>query len=455
VNADPSPPDPRRESSEPAYEGPDPERPAASAPTEADLEREVPTAVAAAADPYAALRIRDYRVYALGWVLGVIGQQIQSVAVGWEVYRRTGQPLALGIVGGIQALPVLLLALPAGQLADMFDRRKVTIVSLFFSCLCSIGLEACSAFRGPISLMYLLLLLGSISLSLGRPARAAIVPQIVPAAIFSNAATWNSSLFQVASVAGPALGGVVIAFSVPSAYLLDATCTFLFLVTMLFVRAGAPARTQERPGLRSLVAGIQFVWRTRIILAAMALDMFAVLLGGAVYLLPVFAEDILKVGPFGFGCLRAAPAVGAFVMAMALAHMPPMRRAGRNLLWSVAGFGVATIAFGLSKSFWVSLAMLFLTGVLDNISVVIRHTLIQLSTPDRMRGRVSAVNQVFISASNELGGLESGVAAHWFGTVPSVVLGGIGTIVVVGMTALLAPGLRRFGSLQDAKPQED
>lgn len=444
--------EPPHEPRRPAYEPPDPERPASSTPARMEFGHELPPAEEGH-DPYAALRLPHYRRFALGWTFGIIGHQIQGVAVGWEVYQRTGKAISLGYVGAVQAIPLVLLALPAGLMADSFNRRKLVMLSLALSAACSLGLAACSYLHGSVEYMYLLLLLSSTATTLGRPARMALLPQIVPAEIFSNAATWNSSLFQVASVAGPALGGIVVAINLPMAYVLDAACLLTFLAILFRLKHPGAPRTAPPRDKGGFLAGIRFVWQTRVLLAALALDLFAVLLGGATYLLPIFAKDILEAGPAGFGWLRAAPAIGAFLTAMVLAHLPPMKHAGRNMLVAVMGFGIATIIFGLSKSFWLSFIMLFLTGAFDNVSVVVRHTLAQLLTPDSMRGRVSAVNSVFIGASNELGGFESGVTAAWWGPVPSVVVGGIGAITVVAVVATLSPPLRNFGSLHDARPE--
>ncbi len=242
-------------------------------------------------------------------------------------------------------------------------------------------------------------------------------------------------------------------FNVPAAYIVSAIFAAIFAVSLGSVRMRGQAPAREPATLKSLAAGVRFVFRTKIILATITLDLFAVLLGGATYLLPIYAKDILHVGAVGFGWMRAVPAIGALLMGLVIAHLPPMKRAGRAMLWAVGGFGAATIVFGLSRSYWLSLAMLFLTGALDNISVLVRHTLVQVLTPDSMRGRVSAVNNIFIGASNELGGFESGLTAKLFGTVTSVVAGGIGTIVVVLATAGIWPQVRKFGSLVDAKPE--
>ncbi len=406
-------------------------------------------------DPYAAFRVNNYLLYLFGWLFALVGTQIQGVAIAWEVYQRTGEALALGIIGLLQALPTILLALPAGYLADKLDRRKLIAVSLVGTAATSLSLAVLSYTQGPVTVMYALLLLDAIAITLGRPARTALLPQIVPKPVFANAVTWNSSMQQLASMLGPALGGVIVAISVPSAYVISAVGELVFVLLLTQVKLHTAQQPVSQASLQALSAGMRFVWRSRLVLTAISLDMFAVLLGGAVYLLPIYAEDILQVGATGFGWLRAAPAIGAFCMALLLAHLPPMRRAGRNLLLAVAGFGAATIVFGLSTSFWLSFAMLLLTGAFDNISVVIRHTLVQLLTPDQMRGRVSAVNSVFIGSSNELGGLESGLVAHWFGPVVSVVSGGIGTILVVLLTAVASPKLRAFGTLHDIQPLED
>jgi len=298
--------------------------------------------------------------------------------------------------------------------------------------------------------MYAILTAGATAQALSWPARSALLPQIVPAEHFANAVSWYSSIFQVAAVTGPAIGGLIIGFSVWPAYLLDCACCLSFGLLVATIRLTSAAPKREAPTLASVAAGVHFVWRTKIILALITLDLFAVLLGGATYLLPSVAKDILHVGAFKFGCLRASFAIGAFLMAVVNAHLPPFKHAGRAMLWAVAGFGAATIVFGLSKNYWLSLTMLFLAGACDNISVLVRHTLVQLLTPDEMRGRVSAVNNVFIGASNELGGFESGMTAAWFGTVISIVVGGIGTIVVVICAALIWPEVRAFGSLRDA-----
>jgi MFS family permease len=409
-------------------------------------------------DPYGALRDRDFRLFSIGLVFANVGNAMQSVAVGWDLYERTGKALALGGVGLVQVLPVLLLALPAGHLADRFDRRRVMLVTLMVSMLCSFGLAAFSYMGGAMApsqyacSLYTCLLVNAVARAFHGPANASLWPQLIPSSLYSNAVTWRSGGFQFANVVGPALAGLFIAWqkSATLVYVVDAILSLSFLLMLLPIKPRPSTHVPEPMTLHALTAGVRFVWQTKVILAAVTLDMFAVLLGGATALLPIYAKDILRVGPTGLGWLRAAPAFGALLMAVGQVRVPPPRRAGRALLWAVAGFGVATIVFGLSHSFWLSLAMLALTGALDNISVVVRHSLVQLRTPDAMRGRVSAVNNVFISTSNELGMFESGAVAWLFNPIISVVSGGVGAIAVVLAAALTWPEIRRLGALQQA-----
>lgn len=403
----------------------------------------------------------SFRRFVLTAFIVQVGTAAQSVAIGWEMYQRTDQALALGLVGLTQAVPMLLLTLPAGYLADVFDRRRVMMTGMVLTSLTSLALAGFSVLRGPTLMMYALLFLDASFHRITGPARAALMTQLVPRELLENAMKWRTTLFHLSGVVGPAVGGVIITFSVPSAYLFSAVTTIAF--TFILVSLHPLEGKLSKPGamVRQIKEGIRFVWTHELILGTVSLDMFAVLLGGATYLLPVFARDILTDPPFGLspeqvlGWLRAAPAAGSIVMALILAHTPPMRKAGRAMFWSVAAFGVATVVFGVSKNFWLSWAMLFLTGFFDNVSVVVRHTLVQLATPNEMRGRVSAVNSIFIGSSNELGGFESGLVAHWFGPLVSVVSGGVGTLLVVAGWSRLFPRLKNFGSLIEATAQEE
>jgi MFS family permease len=391
-------------------------------------------------------------------VAGVIGWQILQVALGWELYERTHSALALGLVGLSTALPVVILALPAGHLADVIDRRRILIWAQVAFIVTGLGLAAVSYWRGPVWLVYVILVARGAGQAYNNPARQALLPQLVPPELFGNAVTWGSSAFQIASVVGPGLGGIIIAIErgATGAYLISTFLLAVSLWTLIEIRGGgapsesAQAKPREKMTLQSVVAGMRFVRDSKVILAAITLDLFAVLLGGATALLPIFAKDILHVGPDGLGWLRAAPSVGALIVALAIAHRPLLTRTGALLLFSVAGFGVATIVFGLSRSFWLSLMMLFLLGALDGVSMIIRSTLVQMRTPDEMRGRVSAVNSVFIDMSNELGGFESGALAALVGPVTAVVAGGVGTLIVVGSVALAWPELRVLGPLTPA-----
>jgi MFS family permease len=366
----------------------------------------------------------------------------------------------------VQIVPGVALALPGGHVADQFDRRKVLITSMSLLLLCSLGLMLASMLRRDVWLMYVCLFFIGVARAFLQPAKSALMPQIVPREMFSNAVTWNGSAFQFAAITGPALAGWLIAATdvVWVVYLLDALGIAFFILTLLAMRPRPVVRTKEPVTLRSLAAGFKFVWSTKVVLAAMTLDMFAVLLGGATALIPVYASrHVLDVGPTGLGWLNAAPAVGAILISVWLAHRPPIKRAGPALLWSVVGFGAVTIVFGFSRWYWLSLLALFLTGLFDMISVVIRHTLVQIMAPDEMRGRVSAVNGIFIGLSNELGAFESGAVAKAFdrrddpafGPTISVVTGGLGTIAVVALVTMLMPQVRRFGRLDLAHEQRD
>lgn len=406
-------------------------------------------------DAYAAMRGSNFRRYWLGSIISILGMQMQSVTVVWEIYKRTEDTFMVGMVGLVQVIPVLSLMLLAGHVVDRSDRKRVLIGAVGLSGIASLGLAAVSLFEWHIAAMFVCLFLIGVARAFQQPAKSSLVPQLVPREIFSNAVTWNLGGFQLAAVAGPALAGWSLAWFGFAwiVYLAQAVAAAVFIALLLGVQHLAVSEPHASATLKSLGEGISFVWQKKVILGAMALDMFAVLLGGATALLPVYAKEVLDVGPAGYGWLASAPAVGALLMSLALVHRRPMAKAGQALLWAVAGFGVAIIVFGLSTSFAVSLMALVATGAFDCISVVVRHTLVQMLTPDRMRGRVSAISGMFISASNELGEFESGTLARFTSPVFAVVSGGVGTLAVVITAALTIPQLRNYGPLDGREHQ--
>ena len=411
-------------------------------------------------DPFAALRIPLFRHFLIATTLVSMGTAAQGLAIGWEIYDRTGRAWDLGWVGLMQAIPMLVLTLPAGYLADVFDRRKLMMLSLVGATFASLGLAWASWRQVAVEWMYLLLFVDACFIRLGWPARSAIMPLLVPPVQFENAVKWRTVLMQVTGIGGPAVGGIILTLNIQAAYLLSALSSAGFIVFLSCIRLPSAPTIERGRMLAQVVEGLAFVWRRKLLLGAISLDLFAVLLGGAVYLLPIFARDIIDLTPLGLepkkalGSLRAAPAVGACMMALAMAYLPPIGQAGKVLLGTVAGFGLATIAFGLSDSFWLSCLALALTGAFDNVSMVIRHVVVQMSTPNHMRGRVSAVNNIFVGSSNELGGFESGAVAQLYTPVISVVSGGIGTLVVVAGWTGLFPSLRRLGDLSSLRPEE-
>ncbi|MGD0612991.1 MAG: MFS transporter [Anaerolineales bacterium] len=404
-------------------------------------------------DPYAALRYQDLRLLLAGHFITNFTGQMVSFAIAWELWLRTHNAFALGLVGLVQVIPVILLSLPGGHVADQYDRKRTVAITQSLLAVCSLSLALLSYLQGSLVLIYLCLLGIGVARAFNDPATSTLLPSTVPPNLFASAATWDSSTSQIAAILGPALAGGLAALlnRVTLIYVLDALGALIFLILIGLLRGRPLALSAKSATLESLKEGVRFVRGEKVILAAITLDMFAVLLGGAVTLLPIYATDILRVGPQGLGLMRAAPSIGALVMALLQAHLPPFKRAGRTLLVAVTGFGLATIVFGLSTSFWLSITMLILLGGLDNISVVIRRTLLLTRTPDEMRGRISAVNSIFIGASNELGGFESGVTAGLFGPVISVVGGGIGTILVVLAVARIWPEMRRLRTLEVQK----
>ncbi len=405
---------------------------------------------------YAVLRIRDLRLYLTARFVASFAQQMLGTAVGWELFERTHSALALGFVGLTQIGPLLLLTLPAGHVADQRSRRNIILWMQALTALSCAGLTFVSWTQAPVAWMYGFLFLSGVARAFLWPASGAFLPQLVPRPLLANAVTWSSGSFQLSAALGPAAGGFVIAAThgAASVYAFNVVAGIVCCLLTALVRARPEAAKPQRMTLANLGVGLRFVFKTPAILGTITLDLFAVLLGGATALLPVYASDILHVGPDGLGVLKAALPVGSTCMAVLLAHLPPMRFAGRTLLLAVAGFGAATLVFGLSHSIWLSLAMLFVCGATDNVSVVVRQTLVQVLTPDEMRGRVSAINNLFIGASNEFGEVESGTVAHFLGPVFAVASGGIGTILVVVATALLWPDLRRIGRLDAARPAD-
>jgi len=399
--------------------------------------------------PYAIFRNHDFLFYLLARVLASFGQQMLTVAIMWELYERTNSPLALGLVGLSQFLPMVLMTLPSGHVADRYDRRKVIMTMQLIMIGASIGLGAVSFFKADVFWVYMCLIVLAVARTFHWSASAAFLPQLVSREDFPQAVNWSSSSFQFSSVAGPAIGGALIAFfgTAKEVYLINTLMILGAFSMMSLVKAGHAPAVKESFSLSYLLGGFRFVFNSPLILAAITLDLFAVLFGGATALLPVFAKDILRVGPMGLGILQASLPIGSLICALYMAHRPPLQKAGRALLIAVVIFGVATVGFGLSKSFALSVGMLLVCGFVDNISVLVRHTLVQLHTPDEMRGRVSAVNNLFIGTSNELGGFESGLVGKLCGPVASVVLGGVATVFVVAVVFSKWPQLRHYGRL--------
>lgn len=399
-------------------------------------------------DAYAAFRSRDYRLLLAGLSLSAFGAQMLSVAVSWDLYLQTRSALVLGNVGFVQVAPFLMFALFAGQVADRYDRRRTMILSQLLLLAASVplvvGLHS-------VAVIYSCLFLIAFGRAFQWPARQALLPHVVPPEALSNAITWNSSIQEISNVSGPAIAGILLA-TVGSGivYRIFTACVVLTLLSFIAIRyrgkgaKGAQAVPPRPAGARSLLEGMDFVRKNKLILSAISLDLFAVLFGGATALLPIYAADILHAGARGLGWLRAASSVGSVSMALVLAHSSRIHRAGAVLLWAVAGFGAATIVFGVSRSLWLSLAMLVLVGAFDNVSVVLRQSLIQTKTPDYVRGRVLAFSSMFISSSNQFGAVESGWTAAWFGPVWSVAGGGMATIAVVLICAGVSTQLRRW-----------
>ncbi len=394
------------------------------------------------------------RAMALGRMAGTLGLQIIVVAVGWQLYELTGSAWALGFVGAVELIPVLFLMIPAGNMADRMARRSLAIFSICVMLAAAVGLFFATLYKAPPEVIYVMVALVGVSRAFSSPSVGTILPQLLKPEQFVHANAWVSSGAQFAAASGPAVGGFLIAATgtTTMAYGVAAICEIIF-IAMLFTlpRIDPPPSTGQRSWGEAL-AGFRFVWKNPLFLAAITLDLFAVLLGGAVALLPIFAKDILEVGPTGLGWLRASPALGSLLMALIQTRIPPWQRPGFVMLISVVGFGLATVGFGLSTSLYLSMFCLFLTGVFDSVSVVVRISLEQVITPDHLRGRVSAINFVFIGMSNELGAFESGATAAMFGAVRSVVGGGIAVLAVVAAVAAKWPQLAKLGPLHTLKP---
>lgn len=397
-----------------------------------------------------AFRSLDFRRFLGSRLLAILGLEMVNVAVGWQVYALTRRPLDLGYVGLAQFLPPLFLTLPAGHAADRFDRRRVVL-------LCHLGFGVCAAIlawfaltgiRTPVPIFGVLVLLG-IARAFNAPAAQALMPSLIPEGDFPNAVAWNSSTFQVATVVGPALGGGLYALlGEPEAvYLLAAGLAVLDIIVLAGVRTRTGRMESKAMSWSTVLAGVRYVWENKVILGTISLDLFAVLLGGAVALMPVFAQDVLHTGAWGLGILRSAPAIGAGVVGLYLAAHPLKRHVGRTMLLGVTIFGATAVGFGLSRTLWLSVVFLVIMGAGDMLSVFVRLTLVQISPPPEMRGRVNAVNMLFIGASNELGEFESGLTAQWLGPVRAVVAGGVGTLLVVLAWTRLFPALVRVDRL--------
>jgi MFS family permease len=410
-------------------------------------------------DPYAALRIREFNIFLLLRFIMVFSWSMQFIVIEWEVYSLTKSALSLGIVGLMEVVPAILMALFAGHFVDQNEKKGLLFKCIIGFLVISLGLFLLTwePFRGNLSAktilysIYFLVFLGGIVRAFLGPTIFSLLSLIVPKNLYSNAATWSSSVWQISSVLGPAVAGFSITIiGVSGSMLTVLACSFLALITLSQI-SKKPILNPKigEPIMQSLKEGVKFVYNNKTILGAISLDMVAVLFGGAVALLPIYAQDILKVGPEGFGVLRAAPALGAFITMFISAYVPLNKNAGMKLLFSIFAFGICIIVFGISTLFWLSVIALFLSGVVDGISVGIRQTILQLKTPDHMRGRVAAVNSIFVGSSNELGAFESGLTAKLMGTVTSVVFGGTMTLIIVVFTGFASPTFRKLDLQKD------
>jgi MFS family permease len=400
-------------------------------------------------DPYAVLRSRDFVLYLTGRLVATFGQAMFVMALGWELYERTHSAFALGMVGLTQVVPMLLFTLPAGHLADNYNRKRIILLTTVLVAMANTTMAFISAAQAPVSFVYVCLFVTGSARTFLWAATASFLPMLVERKNFSRAVTWSMTIYQFSSITGPAAAGWLVHYTHRAAtvYALNALAAILCCICVGQVRKQHVVAAREKMTFKTLLTGFGFVFSNRVVLGIIALDMFAVLLGGCTAILPVYAKDILQVGPQALGLLQAALPAGSILCAFVVAHRPPFQKAGRALLLAVTIFGLATVGFGFSRWFALSFLMLLICGAADNVSVVVRHTLVQLLTPDEKRGRVSAVNNLFIGTSNELGEFESGTVAHWFGPVFAAVSGGVGTILVVLGVAWLWPEIRKYGRL--------
>lgn len=401
-------------------------------------------------NPYAVLKIKDFRFFILARLFVTLAIQIQAVVVGWQIYEITKDPLSLGLIGLAEAIPAISVSLYAGHLADVMERKKIIIACVVTLCVCSVSLLSFTTELADFLLkngafpIFSIIFLSGIARGFLSPANFSFMPQLISRELYQNAITWNSTIWESASVMGPMIGGLIYGFfGISAAYTSDVLLTFAGLICYLAIsRKALPPVTHEQGIWEKIKAGLKFVFNHQIILAAISLDLFAVLFGGAVALLPIFADEILHVGAVGLGFLRSAPSIGAVLMAVYITHHPIQKGIGKILLACVAGYGFCMIGFGLSTSFWLSMALLVISGTFDCVSVIVRGTLIHTLTPENMKGRVAAVNSIFVGSSNEIGMFESGTVARLLGVVPSVVFGGCMTLAVVAVTSWKAVKLR-------------
>ena len=406
-------------------------------------------------NPYAALEVRDFRLFILSRLFITLAIQIQGVVVGWQIYEITKDPLSLGLIGLAEAVPAITVSLYAGHLADIVERKKIILFCVILLAFCSGALLYFTTDLGAFVLsngtfpIYAIIFFTGLARGFLSPANFSFMPQLVDRSLYQNAITWNSTIWEGAAVGGPMIGGLIYGFfGITAAYTADALLVIAALICYSVIpNRPIPPASEEQGIYEKIKAGIKFVFKNQIILNAISLDLFAVLFGGAVALLPIFADEILHVGAVGLGFLRSAPAIGALVMAVYMTHNPIRKHMGKILLWCVAGFGFCMIGFALSTSFILSMALLIFSGMFDCVSVIVRGTLIHTLTPENMKGRVSAVNSMFIGSSNEIGMLESGVAARLMGVVPSVIFGGCMTLIVVATTAWKADKLRALDKI--------